>query len=207
MCLSRNDMTQKSDVVKTVTLMGKRFAFIRSSRIPKNMFGYCTDPSYGNRIIKIDKKLKGERELEVIIHEAIHSCIWAVSEQIVEEIGLDISRALWKMGYRNRPKVLTLNKKLPSSIILRKMKYLFEFSSDLSPKQYLLISKEDNIKKSIKIKEDLAEEKEIEFILRSLFIGCCIGLDEEDFIVRMSKDIGRMLWRIGYRRKKKISIQ
>ena len=38
--------------------------------------------------------------LNVLIHEAIHACDWGASEKKVGRMATDISRFLWRLGYR-----------------------------------------------------------------------------------------------------------
>lgn len=38
--------------------------------------------------------------LNVIIHEALHACDWDASEIKVNQMANDISRFLWRLGYR-----------------------------------------------------------------------------------------------------------
>lgn len=62
--------------------------------------GLCDHPEEANRTIKIASHLKGEEELEVIIHEMIHAGLWDLDETVVETLGEDLAAALWQMGYR-----------------------------------------------------------------------------------------------------------
>jgi len=86
--------------VRSVTLRGKRWAFEKAGTLSKTDRGYCTDPSETERKIKIHKSLIGQEELEVIIHEMLHACFWDIDEDVIAEVGDDISKALWRMGYK-----------------------------------------------------------------------------------------------------------
>jgi len=68
--------------------------------VGNDCWGYCTDPSFSNRVIKVHSQLTGDQELEFIIHEMIHACFWDLDEAVVKEVGQDLSKALWRMGYR-----------------------------------------------------------------------------------------------------------
>ena len=46
--------------------------------------------------------LEGRRGLEVCIHEALHACYFAKSEEIVDQTAKDISRFLWRLNYRRQ---------------------------------------------------------------------------------------------------------
>ena len=43
-----------------------------------------------------------DEELEILIHEMLHACFWDLDEEVVSEVGRDLSKALWKMGYRKQ---------------------------------------------------------------------------------------------------------
>lgn len=38
--------------------------------------------------------------MEVFIHEALHACIWDLDEETVYSTAEDISKFLWRLGYR-----------------------------------------------------------------------------------------------------------
>jgi hypothetical protein len=85
-----------------LNIRGKRYRFQRTGIVGNDCWGYCTDPSEGNRLIKVHNQLKNEKELEFIIHEMVHACFWDLDEAVVKEVGKDLSKALWKMGYRKQ---------------------------------------------------------------------------------------------------------
>lgn len=86
--------------VRSVTLRGKRWKFEKAGTLNKDDRGYCTDPGEKSRKIKIHKNLIGQEELEVIIHEMLHACFWDIDEDVIVQVGDDLSKALWRMGYR-----------------------------------------------------------------------------------------------------------
>ena len=53
-----------------------------------------------NRIIFIDKRLRGHRKMEVIIHEIIHVQNPKWPEIMVEGKAREIADILWEMGFR-----------------------------------------------------------------------------------------------------------
>lgn len=65
-------------------------------------WGYCSDPSESekNRKIKVLKDLDGIDRFNTDIHEMTHGVLWDLDESVVEQISTDISKALWKLGYR-----------------------------------------------------------------------------------------------------------
>lgn len=93
-------MSKSNRKIKSVTLRGKRYAFLKSGRLPKNSWGYCTDPADKKRMIKIHKELSDEQELEITVHEMLHGCFWDLDEEVISQVGKDIAKALWRLGYR-----------------------------------------------------------------------------------------------------------
>lgn len=66
-------------------------------RLPPNADGLC---DLHGRSIKIRKSLRGERQLEVVIHELLHGCHWDLDEQAITETAEDLARVLYRLGYR-----------------------------------------------------------------------------------------------------------
>jgi hypothetical protein len=85
-----------------VSLRGKRYKIQKTGKISSNLWAYCTDPKFTNRLIKIHKILENYEELETLIHEMLHACFWDLDEEVISEVGRDLSKALWKMGYRKQ---------------------------------------------------------------------------------------------------------
>ena len=83
-----------------VHLMGKRWRF-RFERLRGNP-GDCDSPTTPSKSIRVDSRLRGERELEVILHECRHAADWGQSEEYVAEESRDVARILWRLGYRRR---------------------------------------------------------------------------------------------------------
>jgi hypothetical protein len=57
-----------------------------------------TDPNHPT--IEIDPRLSPRRELEVLVHEAIHICWPDKNEKDVDRAGKVISAVLWQENYR-----------------------------------------------------------------------------------------------------------
>lgn len=51
------------------------------------------------RVIVHDQ-LEPQQELEITIHEMLHSGLWDIGEEAVAELAEDIARGLWKRGWR-----------------------------------------------------------------------------------------------------------
>jgi hypothetical protein len=66
-------------------------------RLPKTHDGACC---MSTREIKVRTSLRGERRLEVVIHELLHGCHWDLDEAAIEETAEDLARVLWRLGYR-----------------------------------------------------------------------------------------------------------
>ena len=62
--------------------------------------GEIDPPSKVGKEIRIDSRLRGEEELEVIIHEFTHGADWHKDEDWIIEYSEDLSRFLWRLGYR-----------------------------------------------------------------------------------------------------------
>lgn len=48
----------------------------------------------------VEQDLTKKIGLETAIHEALHACCWAKSEEITTQTAKDIARFLWNLGYR-----------------------------------------------------------------------------------------------------------
>ena len=69
--------------------------------------GLCCDPDVvpdSEKSITISPRLKGRRRLEVVIHECLHAEYPSITgreeEEWVDTAALNISKLLWRMGYR-----------------------------------------------------------------------------------------------------------
>lgn len=77
-----------------------RFRFVRSSEIPNDRWADCSDPSDPKRQIRVRQVLRGLPKLETIIHEALHAQWPDATEETVARHGRELSRLLWRCGYR-----------------------------------------------------------------------------------------------------------
>ena len=82
-----------------IKILGKMWNFVRE-KTPQNQDGFAEDPKTPNKRIVIRPRLSGERELDVIIHELLHAADWHKDEGWVSQVGSDIARVLWRLGYR-----------------------------------------------------------------------------------------------------------
>ena len=82
-----------------ITILGKRWQLVRG-RLPKDVDGYCDPPDKPGKCITIRKSLRGERELDVLIHEMTHAAAFHIDEEFVAQFASDVARALFRLGYR-----------------------------------------------------------------------------------------------------------
>ena len=62
--------------------------------------GSCDYPRGGKPSIRITAEPFTKQELEAIVHEALHAEDWSKAEEIVDRIAKEVSRFLWRLGYR-----------------------------------------------------------------------------------------------------------
>lgn len=79
-------------------IMGRRW-HVRFVPLRK-VDGDCDPPDRPNKQIRIDSRLRGEKRLEIIIHESKHAGGWFRSEEFVLQESKDLARLLWRLGYR-----------------------------------------------------------------------------------------------------------
>ena len=80
-----------------ITLAGKKYEVVLSDFTHS---GECDDPIAPHKKIKIKRGLKGMLHLDTIVHETLHACLWMASEEWVAYTATDISKMLWRLGYR-----------------------------------------------------------------------------------------------------------
>lgn len=63
--------------------------------------GLCDYPRSGSApTIRTMTPLGSQLELESLIHESMHACNWAATEEVVTRSAHEITRLLWRLGYR-----------------------------------------------------------------------------------------------------------
>ena len=82
--------------VKSATFNGVKYEI----DICGSLDGLCGSPRGSGPIIRICVDLEGHKGLETVIHESLHACFWTKSEEKVEQTARDITRLLWRLGYR-----------------------------------------------------------------------------------------------------------
>lgn len=87
----------------TYTLAGKQY-HLRYATLKGKNSGYCANPSAPpprEILVHIGKSTPNkQRVLRDLIHEALHACVWDLSEETVARTGRDIARMLWDQGLR-----------------------------------------------------------------------------------------------------------
>ena len=63
--------------------------------------GDCDRPDAPNKQIRVSSRLRGQHRLEIILHECLHAAFWDLDEEAIEQVGHDLARILWKLGYRD----------------------------------------------------------------------------------------------------------
>lgn len=67
--------------------------------LPGNIAGLACK---AKNTIEIDPNLWPRKELEVLVHEALHLADWPMSEQKVKYRAKYISDVLWRVGFRKK---------------------------------------------------------------------------------------------------------
>ena len=86
-----------------VNVVGKRwgFRFVPApDKDDKECRGYCESPDKKNKEIVIKENLPPKEELDTILHELLHAADWSKDEEWVEQVGTDIAKILWRLGWR-----------------------------------------------------------------------------------------------------------
>lgn len=84
---------------KTHIFRGKRYKVCFSKQKSSVIDGTCDAPDTKNKTICITKGLSPDKEMEIIIHESLHACLWDLDEVVIEETASDIAKLLIRFGY------------------------------------------------------------------------------------------------------------
>lgn len=85
-----------------VRLGGKYWRFRFAANLKD--YGDMTDPGKAEgRLIRIGTWQGEQDTLDTVIHEALHASLPLLDETAVHETANDLSRLLWRLGYRRTP--------------------------------------------------------------------------------------------------------
>lgn len=62
--------------------------------------GLCDSPKGNGSVLRVFADMDTRKGLETCIHEALHACFWAKTEDKVGQTAKDVARLLWRLGYR-----------------------------------------------------------------------------------------------------------
>ena len=85
-------------MIKSHTFRGQRWKIVEA--VP-DQGGECQAPFIKNREMCIPAMGHKLVDLDTIIHESLHACIWDLDEEAVHESAKDIARILWRLGWRS----------------------------------------------------------------------------------------------------------
>ena len=85
-----------------VKILSKCWTFIRVKDLytEGGAYGQIEHPGKKGKTLKVDDSLTNRHELEIIIHEFLHGADWSKDEEWIVETSEDLSRFLWRLGYR-----------------------------------------------------------------------------------------------------------
>jgi Zn-dependent peptidase ImmA (M78 family) len=90
---------KKKYIKKKIILLGKAYTLKYVSNLGE-YDGHCDPPDAVNKFIYIKSGMEEKRELETLLHEFLHALDWSKDETWVEQSAEDISKILWRLGWR-----------------------------------------------------------------------------------------------------------
>lgn len=82
-----------------IQVVGKRWNLKFVPRLT-SVYGNCQSPNTRGKQIRVLAALRGQKRLEIIVHELLHAASWQLDEEFVSEAACDIAKVLWDLGYR-----------------------------------------------------------------------------------------------------------
>ena len=91
--------------VKTHRFRGHRWWIENDQALPDGQFGECIYGLSGitYATLRVPIEGDGQHDLDTLIHEALHACMSDAGEDAVTETASDITRFLWRLGWRKDP--------------------------------------------------------------------------------------------------------
>lgn len=83
--------------VKTATFNGIKY----DVKFTEPVDGICDSPTGARPSLTVFADMDTKCGLESAIHESLHACFWAKTDEKVEQTARDITSLLWRLGYRN----------------------------------------------------------------------------------------------------------
>lgn len=195
-------MRKAFENIKRITLRNKRYKIVLVSKLGSGsnpLHGDCSDPNGPDPTIRYFCGLKGERRLDVVIHEMLHACFWDISEESIGESATDIARALWRFGWHMIDEE-GYQGKTAQYLMLRGKRYKHERVSGLKTGENGEVSCPSSKNKILRIRTSLKGEKELRQYIIYMLYACFWDFDEKA-VEETAKDIARSLVRIGYSKK------
>lgn len=192
-------MRKAFENIKRITLRSKKYRVVLAARLGPDdhpVMGDCSDPNRTGKTIRYYMGLKGERRLDVLIHEMLHACFWDISEESVEESATDIARALWRVGYHMNDEE-GYHGNLPQFMLFRGKRYKYERKAGLKTGTNGIVSHPLDNNKIFQIRTSLKGENELCQHIKYMLYICLWDFDNEA-INQSAKDIARALTRMGY---------
>ncbi len=180
-------------------LRGKRYKVVLVSNLGTKkypLWGIVSDPNDTHKSICFHVSLTEITRLEFLIHEMLHACFWDISEEGIEETSLHIAQALWRMGYRLEIDEPFLKSNHPNYFVIRGKRYLVQKQSGMTKGKNVSVCHDSKV---VNVRSSLKNDKELSAIMAGLLSVCYPDMDE-DSILQTSKDITKVLNKIGYKK-------
>ena len=84
-------------MIKSHTFRNKRWKILDA---PPDTGGECQAPWMSRRMMNIPAHGEALKDLDTIIHESLHACLWDLDEEAISESAADVARLLWRLGWR-----------------------------------------------------------------------------------------------------------
>ena len=82
--------------MKTATIRGVKYRV----DIDSELHGFATVNGNVEREINVSAHLPPRQFLDALLHEGMHACFPAAPEQEIDRAATDLSRLLWRAGFR-----------------------------------------------------------------------------------------------------------
>lgn len=92
--------------MKTATIRGVKYRV----DIDSELHGFATVNGNLEKEIVVSSHLPPRKFLDAIVHEGMHACFPAAPEAEIDRAATDLSRMLWRAGFRRAPVSVTTRK-------------------------------------------------------------------------------------------------